>query len=198
MKKITADEFHNMIRKNPSVFEHWNTPLEITEFVICNNSDITHLSPLLTFSGRDQGGEVAAFHSCHKLKMATGTFHGFVRFPTCGIEKIENLIITQPTMANAAASFWCCYALKIATGNYPGHVDFWGSGIESIQNLHIKNPTKKNDYANFACCKNLSNLEGWDLSKQICIEPEKLAAEKERRALQKFHKETTPKELPFL
>jgi hypothetical protein len=48
-------------------------------------------------------------------------------------------------------------------------------------------------------CPNLENLEGWDLSKEIVIEPEKLAAEKRRRAaLKKFHKNTKPKTLPFL
>jgi hypothetical protein len=38
--KITAAEFYKMIEEDPSIFEHWNTPLEITEFVKCWKSPI--------------------------------------------------------------------------------------------------------------------------------------------------------------
>ncbi len=283
--KITAKEFLAMIAENPSVFEHWETPLEITEFVDCKDSPITHLSPHLTFSGRniegdtayfdgcrhlqnatgtfhgyvdfgesgiesienltvtqpDNEGTAAKFTKCRHLKVATGTFHGFANFRDCGIESIENLTITQTDNNGNAANFRACFNLKIATGNYPGFVNFEESGIESIQNLTVRKPNKigaaayfydclnlkmatgtyagfvcfensgiqqikeltitnaDGDYARFTQCYNLHTLEGWDLSKQIEIEPEKLEVEKKRRAsLEKFVKETTLPPLPFL
>jgi hypothetical protein len=57
MKRITAEEFLGMIAENPSVFEHWDTPLEITEYVDCSHTNITHLSPHLTFSGNKNSFE---------------------------------------------------------------------------------------------------------------------------------------------
>jgi hypothetical protein len=194
--KVTAKQFLAMIAENPSVFEHWNTPLEITEYVDCKNSPISHLSTHLTFSGRDEDGDVATFKHCLHLKIATGTFNGGVWFCNSGIEKIENLQVTQPDNQGFSATFADCKNLQIATGNYVGTVIFSGSGVHSIQNLHIH--TSIGTYADFCKCPNLQTLKGWDLSKKILIEPQKLQAEKERRALQKFHKETEPSTLPFL
>jgi hypothetical protein len=196
--KITAKEFLEMVGENPSIFEHWDTPLEIREFVDCSNSPITHLSNLLTFSGKNENGYVAKFKACQSLKIATGTFKGGVWFSNSGIEKIENLQITQPDKQGWAATFADCKNLQIATGNYVGTVIFSGSGVHSIQNLHIQNLRPTEEYADFSKCPNLQNLKGWDISKKILIEPKKIQAEKERRALLKHQKETTPQELPFL
>jgi hypothetical protein len=240
--KITATEFLEMIKENPSVFEHWDTPLEITEYVNCQNSPITHLSKYLTFSGDKETGDAASFLNCSHLKVATGTFHGYVGIQNSGIQSIENLTVTKPNNDGNAARFANCHNLKVATGTYLGSVSFHESGIENIENLTvtkantwgvaaylsdcpnlkvatgtypgfvcfqksgiqqikeltITNPNKDGDYARFTKCRNLQTLKGWDLSKQIKIEPEKLAAEKERRALQKFQKETGPTSLPFL
>jgi hypothetical protein len=33
MKQITAKEFYAMIVENPSVFEHWNTPHKVAQFL---------------------------------------------------------------------------------------------------------------------------------------------------------------------
>ncbi len=196
--KITAKEFLEMIGESPSVFEHWNTPLEITEYVLCINSPITSLSKHLTFSGKNEDGKSASFLVCHKLKTATGTFHGSVEFSDCGIQKIEELTITQTDNKAEAASFAGCQSLEIATGTYPGAVNFSGTGIHSIQNLHIENPNKTGEYATFIACPLLKNLGDWDLSKKIGTNPEKIAAEKERRALEKFYKTAQPDKLPFL
>jgi hypothetical protein len=198
MKQITAKEFLAMIKENPSVFEDWETPLEIAEFVNCNYSPITQLSPLLTFSGKDMEGNCATFTNCPDLQIATGTFHGCTDFGESGVQKIENLHIKETNDMSWASMFWGCKNLQVATGNYPGFVTFYGSGIHSIQNLKIQNPDKWDYHAEFRKCPNLHTLQGWDLSKPIGIEPEKWAAEKARRALQKFHKTTQPKELPFL
>jgi hypothetical protein len=188
-----------MIEKNPRVFEHWDTPLEITEYVNCEYRSITHLSEHLIFSGRNKVGDAADFSSCHNLKIATGTFHGGVLFDESSIEKIENLHILQTNQNKLASSFWECKNLKVATGSYPGYVNFSESGISKIKKLYIQTPSNDGYFAGFFDCPNLETLEGWDLSKQIIIEPQKLEAEiKRRAALQKFHKEAKAKELPFL
>jgi hypothetical protein len=199
-KIITAQEFLEMIAENPSVFEHWNTPLEITGVVNCIRSNITHLSPSLTFSGFNKDGNTAYFTHCPNLKVATGTFHGCVYFSNSSIEKIENLKIKNANYGDTAASFEDCKTLQIATGSYPSYVNFSGSGIQSIQNLSIQKPDQiSKEFATFFNCPNLKTLEGWDLSKKISIEPEKLEAEaKKRKSLKKFHKESQAPELPFL
>jgi hypothetical protein len=199
MRKITAEEFLNMVAKNPSVFEHWDTPLEITEYVDCEYSPITHLSKHLTFSGRSESGEAAKFFACRALKIATGTFHGLVNFSSSSIEMIENLTVTQPEKDGWAADFHNCKKLKVATGTYAGSVFLLGSGIHSIKNLNIEQPDNSGTYAAFSNCPNLKTLEGWDLSKKIVIESKKLEEERKRRqALKDFHKKAKAEELPFL
>jgi hypothetical protein len=199
MRKITAKKFLAMVSENPSVFENWDTPLEITQYVEGNNSPITHLSKHLIFSGKNPNGDTADFRYCPNLQTATGTFHGFVWFAENGIQKIENLLITQPDNNQIATSFAKCLHLEIATGTYPGFVNFSGCGIHSIQNLNINTPEEEGIYAEFSNCHNLQTLEGWDPSKKICIEPKKLEAEHKRRAtLKKFVQESQPQELPFL
>jgi hypothetical protein len=197
VKSITATEFLARIKEKPSVFEHWDTPLEITEYVSCQNSPITHLSKHLTFSGRNEVGDSANFSGCENLQIAIGTFYGFV-FWNSAIKKIEDLNILQCDMFNMSATFSGCKNLKIATGRYQGFVNFEDCGIETIQNLHIQSPDEEGDYASFRDCPTLLTLKGWDLSKKILIEPEKLAAEKKRLALQKFVEKAQPQELPFL
>jgi hypothetical protein len=273
-----------MIAETPSVFEHWDTPREITEYVCCDFSEITHLSPYLIFSGKDSDGKVADFESCPNLKIATGNFKGRVDFRNSAIEKIENLNVGKNKRGDSASFYMCplkiatgnfegcvsfkcsgvekienlhagenkygraawfdlceflktatgnfpgavnfmgsniekienlhitgkdyngfsanfsqCKHLQIATGNFEGSINFWNSGIERIENLNIQNPDKNDKYTDFSECPNLQTLEGWDLSKKIKIEPEKLEAEiKRRSALKTFIKETQPEELPFL
>jgi hypothetical protein len=197
MKKITAAAFLKMISENPSVFEHWNTPLTITDYVKCHDSPIT-LSKYLTFKRKGAFGDSASFHKCYNLQIATGTYEGGVVFTHSGIEKIENLT-TGKDYAGNSASFEGCKSLKIATGTYPSLVTFSSSGIESIQNLVIELPKDNGFYADFCNCQNLQTLEGWDLSKPIFIESPKIKAEERRRAtLKKFVEQTQTKELPFL
>jgi hypothetical protein len=158
--KITAKEFLAMIREKPSVFKHWDIPLEITEYVDCKFSEITHLSPHLTFSGRDATGHSASFAGCIKLQVATGTFHGNVTFHGSGIERIENLTITQPNYEKEAANFGFCQQLKVATGTFHGMVNFSTSGIETIQNLIITKPDIHGTAAYFTKCPNLKVATG--------------------------------------
>jgi hypothetical protein len=202
MKEITAFEFLAMITENPSVFEHWDTPLEITEYVNCYGSRITHLSKHLKFLGRNPDGESASFYKCQSLTLATGNFKGHVSFEYSAVEKIKNLITGKRDtgwFADFSADFTGCKSLQIATGNYPGFVNFSSSGIHKIHNLHIENPNSSRIYTNFLDCPNLKTLEGWDLSKQSWVEDHKLEAEKKRRAaLKNFHTERKIESLPFL
>jgi hypothetical protein len=198
MKKISAKEFYKMVLENPSVFEHWDTPLEITKHIDCK-IQITHLSKHLLFSGQNYKGNSADFSNCKSLKTATGTFHNYVDFTGSGVEKIEDLHIHKPNIFGKATAFENCKSLQMATGTYPGYVNFSGSGIHSIQNLQIQKPNNNGIYAAFHECPNLQSLEGWDLSNTIVIEPKKLEAEINRRAsLKKFIEETKLEELPFL
>jgi hypothetical protein len=156
----------------------------------------------LTFSGKNEAGDVAYFTRCPNLKTATGTFHGFVSFSWSDVKKIENLTITKTDNKKGkgnAASFLHCTNLQIATGTYPGFVSFHKSGIHSIQNLHVQNPSNEGSYADCYNCPNLKTLEGWDLTKTILIEEEKLEAEiKRRKTLKTFVQRNQPPELPFL
>jgi hypothetical protein len=198
--KITAKEFLAMIAENPSVFEHWETPLEIIGYVDCNRSPITHLSKHLTFSGKDKENWAANFSECTNLQIATGTFDGFVSFAFSNIKKIESLCVTPQNINEWGASFQNCKRLQIATGTYAGRITFENSGIHRIQNLQVtltKNQLFQPCF--FQNCPNLKTLENWDLSKEIKIEPDKLEKEKKRRAsLKKYHRTTQPQELPFL
>jgi hypothetical protein len=198
MRKITAKEFLAMIERNPSGFEHWNTPLEITEYIDCRESPITHLSPHLTFSGKNGNGDAADFAFCKSLQIATGTFHGFVWFSDSGIQKIENLHVTKNDNSGWASCFENCPDLEVATGTYSGYVSFYESGIYSINKLHIEKPNTAGNFTNVSLCPNLKTLGDWDLSKKIVIEAEKLAALRAQRNLKNFVKENKPKELPFL
>jgi hypothetical protein len=198
MKQIKAQRFFEMISANPNIFKDWETPLEITEYVDCKLLKITHLSKYLIFSGKDNKDIVADFSFCPHLKIATGTFHGCVSFSNTKIEKIENLTVTKPDENGVSANFYGYQELRIATGKYPSFANFSDSGVQSIENLHIENPDIDGDFAAFYKCPKLLTLQGWDLSKKIIIEPEKLAAEKARKALIKFHKNNQPEELPFL
>jgi hypothetical protein len=199
MQKITGYQFQKMIEENPSVFEHWDTPLEITESVDCSYSPITHLSKYLIFSGKDNRPTEwnIRFSHCPNLEIATGTFYSSVDFSESNIQKIENLKVDAT--CGISASFTNCKNLQIATGNFKTSVIFGQSGIEKIENLSIHKPNDDGHYAYFKECRNLKTLEGWDLSKKISIEPKKLEAEiKRRAALKQFVKNTNPQELPFL
>ena len=80
MKQMTGKEFEKLINKYPSWCKDLKEPLEITTFTNLRGSNITYLSPLLTFSGKNEYEHVATFGNCKNLKVATGTYLGFVTF----------------------------------------------------------------------------------------------------------------------
>ena len=152
MKKMTGEKFISLIEKDPSWCLCIKEPIEITTFVNLSYGNITHLSPLLTFSGKNEDNWVANFYECENLKVATGTFHGFVHFGYSGIEKIENLNVTETDKVNESTSFSNCQNLKVATGNYKGRVNFSNSGVTTIKNLNIKAPDNYGEKAHFLNC----------------------------------------------
>jgi len=157
---ITSKEFRMAVEANPGWASMLTQPVEITDFCDMTGSLITHLSPLLHFTGRDEDGTCARFWECKSLKVAEGTFHGCVLFCNSGIEKIGELNVTQPQDNGDAAWFYSCASLKVAEGTFPGFVEFGGSGVEKIGNLVITRPNTKGEAASFACCFSLKVAEG--------------------------------------
>jgi len=96
---MTGLQFEKAIKKDPSWCLSIKEPIKITTYVELINSDITHLSPLITFLGESNYDWAADFCECKNLKIATGTFDRFVSFRGAGIEKIENfkLLDTRDT-----------------------------------------------------------------------------------------------------
>lgn len=159
MKTITTEHFKQFVDLDPAWASKLTEPVEITDFCDMRESCITHLSPLLTFSGQNQKGDVASFVCCKHLKIAEGTFAGMVNFANSGIEKIGSLIITQSNNHGEGASFSRCAQLEIAEGKFPGSVDFNSSGVVKISNL-IAEANKSGTAAEFRFCQQLTAAEG--------------------------------------
>jgi len=64
MKQITGEAFIEAIEKDPSWCLSIKEPLEVTTFIYMINSNITHLSPLITFKGANNKGKTADFYGC--------------------------------------------------------------------------------------------------------------------------------------
>ena len=152
MKQMTARKFKDAINCNPAWALTLTEPVEITGYCNMDGSVISHLSPLLTFRGRNAKCDAASFSCCEHLKVAEGTFNGFVSFFESGVEKIGNLEITAPNKNGAAACFCRCNALTIAEGTFPGSVCFPESGIKRIGGLNITAPNKNGIKADFSGC----------------------------------------------
>jgi hypothetical protein len=80
MRSISAKQFKEFVNDDPAWANKLKGPVEIRTYANMDNSGITHLSPFLLFSGRDNEGNVASFKGCSKLKKAEGNFDGFVDF----------------------------------------------------------------------------------------------------------------------
>jgi len=160
MKQITAEEFTDFVTRDPAWASKLTEPVEITTYANLKGSNITHLSPLLTFSGKDKDGDTASFKNCPNLKIATGKFVGWVTFSKSRIEKIQDLEVTQPNTYGWAADFYECQNLKVATGKFEGSVNFARSGIERIQDLEVTQPNKEGWAAAFWGCQNLKRVTG--------------------------------------
>jgi hypothetical protein len=57
MKQITSDDFRKAVELDPSWASKLTEPVEITNYCDMARSNITHLSPLLYFTGVDQDGD---------------------------------------------------------------------------------------------------------------------------------------------
>jgi hypothetical protein len=84
MRRITADEFEKILRKNPAWATTLTEPVEITGRCYLFKSPITHLSPLLHF------GVEPYFASCDEIEVAVGTYRNGVSFRYSDIASIGN------------------------------------------------------------------------------------------------------------
>jgi len=157
---ITARKFKAAVKLDPAWASKLTGPVEITGYCNMEGSEISFLSPLLHFAGRNAKGDAASFSCCKNLKVAEGNFNGLVNFSDSGVEKIGNLEITAPNNRGAAACFGRCNALKIAEGTFAGSVCFNESGIKMIGELNITEPNKDGFAADFFECKTLKMAEG--------------------------------------
>ena len=123
---MTGEEFKALIEKDPSWCKNLKEPLEITTFANLEQTEITHLSPLITFSGEDKYGWTASFHRCRQLEVATGTFKGFVQFSYTSVKTIESLNTLIPQGLTAA--FYDC-PIKYVPKKYRGTEFIFNKGI---------------------------------------------------------------------
>lgn len=158
MKAITTQVFKDYIELDPAWASKLTEPIEITDHCDMSASEITHLSPLLHFNGKEENGNCASFANCKSLKVAEGNFLGFVDFSSSGVEKIGDITCGRNNLGTCA-SFARCDCLKIAEGIFPGYVDFSTSSIEKIGELLCEKDVDGNS-ASFHRCKSLKITGG--------------------------------------
>ena len=158
--RMTAEQFEAAVDGDPAWARKLTEPVEITEYCDMSGSEITHLSPLLHFSGNDEEENVASFAECMQLKVAEGVFDGFVDFIDSAIEKIGDLVVTKPNQNGEAADFTCCDQLQIAKGVYHGSVKFNCSGVREIEHMQIIRPNNDGLAASYCLCINLRIARG--------------------------------------
>lgn len=155
MHRITSAQFRDAVKLDPAWASKRTEPVEITDFCNMMGSRITHLSPLLNFTGRNKYGDSASFYNCRHLKIAEGKFSGSVSFSRSEIQKIGNLTCGRSNYGNSAY-FYKCKFLKVAEGEFPGFVSFYGSGIQEIKDFSCE----KNNGGMRLCVDNCHNLTG--------------------------------------
>lgn len=88
---MASKEFQQFVEIDPAWASKLTEPTEITDYCCMQASKITHLSPLLYFTGKDKAGDCASFFCCKSLRVAEGNFTGFVSFSGSNIQKIGAL-----------------------------------------------------------------------------------------------------------
>jgi hypothetical protein len=159
MKQITARKFKAAIKLDPAWALTLTEPVEITGYCNMGGSEVSHLSPLLHFAGRNAKGNAASFSCCKNLKVAEGTFAGCVQFDESGVETIGKLHVTSPNTNGFAAHFCHCEKLKVAEGTFQGMVCFSYSGITRIGEL-ITAADSEGNAAYFNECERLKVADG--------------------------------------
>ena len=185
IKRITAEEFKHAVQLDPAWAAKLTEPVEVTGYCDMSGSGISHLSPLLTFRGRNERGDVANLSGCMALRVAEGCFNGLVDFTESGIERIGDLSITRPNEDGEAAYFTLCIALKVAAGRFPGFVSFDASGIKGIGDLNIAAPNSYGTWASFLVCSSLEFKRIGDAQLQHAVDLDFIGiAEKAEEILQ--------------
>lgn len=158
MHQITSAEFRAAVELDPAWASKLTKPTGITGFCDMGKSNITHLSPLLHFLGKNEWGNSTYFCNCRFLEIAEGNFEGLADFHGSNIKKIGALTCGVDRHGNSA-SFYGCESLKVAEGTYPGFVNFNYTKIKKIGNLSCG----KNSIGNSAFfweCRSLKVAEG--------------------------------------
>jgi len=110
-------------------------------------------------------GMSCSFYKCERLRVATGTYPGYVSFADSGVKEIKDLFISpdiqNPGRGGAAATFDGCMGLRVATGTYPGSLKFAESGVTEIRDLHILNPDEEGEAIDLSGCgiQKISNFK---------------------------------------
>jgi hypothetical protein len=151
-----SGDFIDRTVKNPSWCKTITEPLIVDGQLNCWGSEITHLSPLITFT------DACNFDKCMNLKVATGKFREIVGFSESGIEEIRNLVVENVSgkYGDYVANFDRCERLKVASGTYTGEVSFWDSSVEEIGDLVITDPGPDGQAVGFVNCKRLKVATG--------------------------------------
>jgi hypothetical protein len=119
---ITAETFKYYTENDPSWCKRLTQPLAVQNKLVLEKSNITHLSPHLTFE------DDVHFKDCNYLHVMTGTFRGYLMVQGLGLKAIGDIVATR-------AEFDWCPNIEIAEGHYKNWVSFSGSGIRKIGNL---------------------------------------------------------------
>jgi hypothetical protein len=93
----------------------------------------------LVISASDRHGCAASFFGCMDLRIAIGTYPGYVDFANSGVSEIKDLVILKPDTNGNTSNFFGCENLKTKEDVI---VDSQ-SGAEEIKDLMIKKLQKQ-------------------------------------------------------
>jgi len=150
-ERISALEFLKRIEDNPSWAKSLEHPVVVYQYVDLSDSNITHLSRWLRFSGKDDYGESANFCRCTQLENAEGTYDGSVDFSQSSIKHIGRLKVLGVDRSATSAYFYKCKELKKLSGTFYGPVAACESSIEEIENLKITKQNRKGEKLDLSC-----------------------------------------------
>lgn len=160
MRSINAKQFKQFINDDPSWATKLKGPVEIRTYANMDNSGITHLSPFLLFSGRDNEGNVASFRGCSKLEKAEGNFDGFVDF---GVS-YEELEVNLESEGGNQDSLKDIETNEDRLEDKPEEIidlpHANSVGIKKIGKLNILRPNNKGYAADFSGCIHLTTYTG--------------------------------------
>lgn len=159
---FSAKEFYELLKKDPSWAKTVTVATYIEDFVDLDHNNITTLSPLLHFLGRNQDGKAASFEHCHQLRNATGNFHGLVSFAHSYITSTDGIQVLAPDNRGIALDCHDCSWLETAGGQFQGSIHCTGCENLKIvkETLKVYSPNIYGIAANFERCKKMETFAG--------------------------------------